>query len=128
MAYQRCIMCKQVEDKKEFMRQFYCNSCWKNNSTNKLDHYYISFSWELFQLEYPNSWEDCFPIRREYDKKILYNTGKEKLEALIVEKNELKKFYEDNDNTSGEFYKETVAEVERIQEQFARILYHKPKN
>jgi len=87
MTYQRCIMCKQLEEKKEIMRQFYCKNCWNNNSTNKLDHHLTSFSWELFQLEYPDSWENCFPIRREYDKKILYNTGKEKLEALIIEKN-----------------------------------------
>jgi len=125
MTYQGCIMCKQLEEKKEIMRQFYCKNCWNNNSTNKLDHHLTSFSWELFQLEHPDSWENCFPIRREYDKKILYNTGKEKLEALIIEKNEIIKNY---NSTSSEFYKETVADVKRIQEQFARILYHKPKD
>jgi hypothetical protein len=43
----------------------------------------------------------------------------------MVEKNEMIKNYND---TSSEFYKETVAEAKRIQEQFTRILYYKPKN
>jgi len=46
----------------------------------------------------------------------------------MVEKNEIKKVYEDNNGTSSEFYKETVADITLIQEQFTRILYHKPKN
>lgn len=128
MTYQICIKCKEWEEPSTFKFQYFCEKCGKNNSIDELARYEDVFNWELLFLEKPSV--DCYKHKLGHNNRSrgdLFRIGKEKIENLIVNRDERKKTLENINDTSS-YYNRIVTDINQLQEQFARILYYKPKN